>query len=359
MKVKTFRSIGLMSGTSMDGIDVALIETNGHQHTVPIQSSFMPYSSEFRSRLRKAINGQIDPKTIEDELTELHAEAVKLLLQSSGSPSTTIDIVGFHGHTVKHRPAEKLTWQIGDGELLARRLGIKVAYDFRSADVMSGGEGAPLAPIYHSALAAKVTSRPLAIVNIGGVSNITWIGNDGAIIACDVGPGNGPIDDWVLSNTGHDFDKNGQIARNGLVDENRVIKVMSSSFFTRPPPKSLDRLDFTQSLALGQTLEDGAATLTEITARSIISVTKVLPSPPKLWLITGGGRKNAYLMERLQALADATVDTIESIGINGDDLEAQAFAYLAVRTELGLPISFPKTTGAPVPMPGGQIALPT
>ena len=356
--VKIFRAIGLMSGTSMDGIDVALIDTDGNSHIKPIASASIPYPAEFRLRLRKVIDGEIDPKAIEMELTDKHREAIEILLKKEGLSNSVIDIIGFHGHTVKHRPAEGITLQIGDGKSLAQKTGIKVAFDFRSADVKTGGEGAPLAPIYHAAIASRVALRPLAIVNIGGVANITWIDENGILVACDVGPGNGPIDDWVFENTGEPFDRDGRFARAGHTNKTCVNNALSSIFFKRPPPKSLDRLDFSWKLVTGDSLENGAATLSEITAQSVAKVIDILPRPPRHWIITGGGRNNSYLLERIRALVKTQVEPIESIGFNGDDIEAQAFAYLAVRTELKLPISFPQTTGVPTPMLGGQVVLP-
>lgn len=349
-------AVGLMSGTSMDGIDAALIETDGAARARSIASATTPYDPAFRARLADVAAGALDPLVLEAELTDRHAVAVDALLVEAGVAAAEIAVVGFHGQTVLHRPAERRTWQIGDGQRLANRLGIDVAFDFRSADVAAGGQGAPLAPVYHAALAAKAPERPLGIVNIGGVANVTWIGVDGELVACDVGPGNGPIDDWVKRHTGRAFDADGAIARAGAVAQDRVADALSAGFFATSPPKSLDRMDFTDRLAEGLSLEDGAATLAEFTAAAIVASGDVLPSPPKLWLATGGGRHNSFLMARLAALANAPVRPIEAIGVDGDALEAEAFAYLAVRTTRGLPISFPGTTGAPKPLCGGRIA---
>jgi len=354
-------AIGMMSGTSLDGVDVALLETDGDRHARPLGALTRPYAAAFRERLRATIAGGADPRAIEAELTDLHAEAVAALLEELGRTSEEIAVIGFHGQTVLHQPQARRTWQIGDGARLAERTGVDVVFDFRSADVAAGGEGAPLAPIYHAALAAAAPERPLAIVNIGGVANVTWVGPDGAdglprLVACDVGPGNGPIDDWVHAKTGADFDANGVLARSGAVDQARVAMALDTPFISREPPKSLDRLDFTHELAEGLSPADGAATLTEFTAAAIAASADCLPAPPRRWLVTGGGRLNAYLMERLGALTEAPVDPIEAIGFDGDRLEAEAFAYMAVRRLDDAPISFPETTGAPAPLVGGQIA---
>lgn len=348
-----YRAIGLMSGTSLDGIDAALIETDGASVVRRLGGCSLAYDASFRAELRKAISGEIDPTRLEERLTDFHADAVEaLLVQTQG----WADLIGFHGQTVLHRPEERRTWQIGDGQRLADRTGVDVVYDFRSADVAAGGQGAPLAPVYHAALAAGTTERPLAIVNIGGVGNVTWVGADGALVAFDTGPGNGPIDDWVGRAVGERFDAGGARAKRGKVHIDRVETALAGAYFGRPAPKSLDRLDFTDRLAEGLATDDGAATLTEFTARTILECAHILPEPPKRWLITGGGRRNDWLMSRLRHLASAPVDPIEAIDADGDMLEAEAFAYMAVRHLSGAPISFPGTTGVPTPLAGGRLA---
>lgn len=350
--------VGLMSGTSLDGVDAALLDTDGDTLTEACGAVFAPYTPAFRAELRRAIAGEIDPSVLEAELTDLHITAVQALLSKTEHCASDIAAVGFHGQTVAHDPANGRTWQIGDGQRLADAVGIPTVFDFRSADVAAGGQGAPLAPIYHAAIAAPVVERPLAVLNIGGVSNVTWIGLDGALIACDVGPGNGPLDDWVAAHTGRMFDENGALARVGKVDSGRVAIALAADFFTALPPKSLDRLDFTSDIAVGLSLEDGAATLTELTVAAIAHSTTILPAPPARWLITGGGRRNALMMERLDVLLNAPVAPIEAIGRDGDNLEAEAFAYLAMRVLGSKPISFPGTTGAPEPMTGGRVVKP-
>lgn len=351
-----YAAIGLMSGTSLDGIDAALIETDGRKRVIRRGALTIPYEMDFRLLLRRAIAGEIDPKLLENKLTDLHGDAVEALLAQEGLTTSAIDVVGFHGQTVLHRPEERRTWQIGAGARLAAKLNVDVVFDFRSADMAAGGEGAPLAPIYHVALAAAAPERPLAIVNIGGVANVTWIGPDDDVRACDVGPGNGPTDDWVNLWAGADYDADGAIARSGVADLERVRAALAQPFFARPPPKSLDRLDFTADLAAGLSPADGAATLTEFAAAAIAGSAGLFPAPPARWLVSGGGRRNGWLMERLAARATAPVAPIEAIGADGDTVEAEAFAYMAVRTLEGLPISLPGATGAPRPLPGGRIA---
>jgi anhydro-N-acetylmuramic acid kinase len=265
-----------------------------------------------------------------------------------------VDIIGFHGHTILHCPAERRTWQLGDGALLARRLGLDVVADFRSADVTAGGEGAPLAPLYHAALAAPLL-KPLAILNIGGVANVTWVGDGTEILAFDTGPGNALIDDWVRQHTGRAADTDGALARTGRVSAEHVARFLENPFFQRRPPKSLDRDDFRDAAPVGLSLEDGAATLTEMTVAAVAAATYHFPAPVRAWLVTGGGRHNRALMGALGRRLGAAVRTIEAAGWNGDALEAQAFAYLAVRSIEDLPLSLPTTTGVPRPTCGGRL----
>jgi anhydro-N-acetylmuramic acid kinase len=346
------RAIGLMSGTSLDGIDVAMVETDGRDRVIPGPALTLAYPNEFRERLRSVLGG-IGPVTeVEGELTRLHAEAVEHFLREH--PGNAIDVVGFHGHTILHRPAERRTWQIGDGSLLAALLGFDVVADFRSADVAAGGEGAPLAPLFHAALAASL-SKPLAVLNIGGVANVTWIAERAEILAFDTGPGNALIDDWVRRHTGAAADLGGALARAGRPSVEHVQRLLARPFFDRPPPKSLDRDDFQGVVPSGLSLADGAATLTEMTAVAVAAATRHFPAQPRQWLVTGGGRHNPTLIEALRRCLEAAVRPVEDVGWNGDALEAQAFAYLAVRSLAGLPLSLPSTTGVPQPTCGGRL----
>ncbi len=347
-----WRAIGLMSGTSLDGIDVAMVETDGRERVSPGPALSFPYPPQFRERLRSILGGVGPVADVEEELTRLHAEAVENFLhQHAGNP---VDVVGFHGHTILHRPAERRTWQIGDGALLALRLGLDVVADFRSADVAAGGEGAPLAPLFHAALAAALP-KPTAVLNIGGVANVTWIGGSEEILAFDTGPGNALIDDWVYRHTGAAADLDGALARTGAISAAHVEKFLARRYFDQLPPKSLDRDDFRGALPTGLSLEDGAATLTEMTAAAAAAATRHFPAPALGWLVTGGGRHNPALMEAISRRLKVPVKPVEAVGWHGDALEAQAFAYLAVRSVLGLPLSLPSTTGVPQPCCGGNL----
>jgi anhydro-N-acetylmuramic acid kinase len=341
-----------MSGTSLDGIDVAMIETDGRDRVSPGPATTLPYPQEFRERLRSVLGGVGPVGEVEEELTRLHVEAAERFL--CDHPETVVDVVGFHGHTILHHPAERRTWQIGDGALLARRLGLNVVADFRSADVAAGGEGAPLAPLYHVALAAALP-KPIAVLNIGGVANVTWIGEGSEILAFDTGPGNALIDDWVRRHTGAAADLDGALARAGAVSAAHVENFLASPYFDRPPPKSLDRDDFREALPTGLSVEDGAATLTEMTAAAVAVASRHLPAPAQQWLVTGGGRHNPALMGALGRRLAVAVGPVEAVGWHGDALEAQAFAHLAVRSVLGLSLSLPSTTGVPHPTCGGRL----
>jgi anhydro-N-acetylmuramic acid kinase len=344
-------ALGLMSGTSLDGIDVAMVETDGYHRVVAGPALTISYPGEFRERLRSVLGGVGPIAPVEDELTRLHAAAVGEFLQSH--PATAVDIVGFHGHTILHRPAERRTWQLGDGKLLAQLVGCDAVADFRSADVAAGGEGAPLAPLYHAALAAALP-KPLAILNIGGVANVTWIGPRSEILAFDTGPGNALINDWVRQRTGAVADIDGALARAGRASTAHVERLVASPYFKRLPPKSLDRNDFREIVPEGLSLADGAATLTEMTAAGVAAAVRHFPAPTREWLICGGGRHNRALMEALARRLAAPVRVVEAVGWDGDALEAQAFAYLAVRSILGLPLSLPSTTGVARPTSGGR-----
>ena len=349
---RMWRAIGLMSGTSLDGIDVAMIETDGYERAISGTALTFPYPPDFRERLRSVLGGVGPVAAIEAELTALHRDAVEHFLREH--PGVAIDIVGFHGHTIRHRPAERSTWQIGDGALLASRLRLDVVADFRSADVAAGGEGAPLAPLYHAALATALP-KPIAVLNVGGVANVTWIGGPEEILAFDTGPGNALIDDWVRRHTGAAADLDGALARAGAVSAAHVENFLASSYFARPPPKSLDRDDFRGAMPTGLSLEDGAATLTAMTAAGVAAGRRHFPAPAEQWLVTGGGRHNPALMEALSRRLNVPVKPVEAVGWHGDALEAQAFAYLAVRSVLGLPLSLPSTTGVPQPCCGGHL----
>jgi len=360
MSSSSLRALGLMSGTSVDGVDVALIETDGERVTSFGTFLTVPYADEVRQRIRAAFgaDGPSDATAAaERAVTAAHVDAVKRWSRESGTALSTLDVVGFHGQTITHRPERRFTWQIGDGATLAQATGVKVVSDLRIADVKAGGQGAPLVPVYHAALAHDLP-KPLAVVNIGGVGNVTWIGTDGSLLAFDTGPGNAPLDDWCARRAGLHFDRDGALAAAGKVDRARVERFSEHRYFAQKPPKSLDRGDFSHSWAEGLSVVDGAATLTRGTARAIALAARHFPSPVVQWVISGGGARNPTLMQAIAEETRGKVVTADSLGWNGDALEAQAFAFLAVRSLRGLPISFPGTTGAPRPLTGGKVDLP-
>ncbi len=346
-------ALGLMSGTSMDGIDAAIVETDGERLIGFGPSASEAYDAEFRERLRGLIAHGGDEAEVARELTERHAGAVGRLLEGIGG----VDVIGFHGHTVSHRPDRGLSRQIGDGAALARLTGIPVVDDFRSRDLMEGGEGAPLAPLFHAALARDM-EKPVAVLNIGGVANLTWIGPEGELLAFDTGPGNALIDDWTLKTTGRPMDEDGRLARGGEADARALAALLEHPYFLKPPPKSLDRNAFGAGALGGASAADGAATLTRFTAAAVARARDFLPSPPRRWLVTGGGRLNGSLMAAIAQALEADVEPVEAVGWRGDVLEAQAFAFLAVRSLRGLPLSLPGTTGVSRPVSGGVLHRP-
>jgi len=359
----TWIVVGLMSGTSMDGIDAALIETDGETVAGIGPHLTVPYDDAFRERLRAHLGRTTlddeDGRRLNRDLALKHVQAVRALLAES---PTSPDLIGFHGHTLWHDPVARVTVQTGDAALLARELGVSVVADLRQADIAAGGEGAPLAPVWHAALAADL-DRPVAVLNIGGVANVTWIGKRGPadLIAFDTGPGNAPLDDWVRRHTGEACDRDGRLAASGRLPEQRLVSLMEHPYFARSAPKSLDRGDFDAVLASaleGLSAEDGAALLTAFMAAAVVQSAAHLPMPPERWLVTGGGRHNPVLMETLAGWLGTTVEPVEAVGWNGDAMEAQAFAFLAARHRRQLPITFPGTTGAPFPLVGGRLFRP-
>ncbi len=355
-------ALGLMSGTSIDGIDAAIIISDGERLLETGPSTSYPYEEAFRERLRSCLGKASDTDGVADvarELTGRHARLVKSLLSENDLKADDIDLIGFHGHTTLHRPQDRLTVQIGDPALLAKETGIDVVGDFRSNDVAQGGEGAPFAPLYHFAVSRDLP-KPLAVLNLGGVGNVTWIGrgenaDETNILAFDTGPGNALIDDWVRDSLGLPMDEGGKVACQGVVDEERLERLLDNDYFNGSPPKSLDRDDFPKAMEIvsGLSPADGAATLTAFSVQAVCKALEHMREPPKRWLVTGGGRHNKKLMQMLSGQLDAPIDPIESIGCDGDMLEAQAFGFLAIRSFYGLPLSLPKTTGVPRPSSGG------
>lgn len=370
-------ALGLMSGTSLDGIDAALIRTDG----VKVESfgpwMSQPYDDTMRARLRAALLSAAklgagarhvpEIAALTQDMTRLHGEVVGTILARAGIDRTQIAVIGFHGQTLWHQPQNRLTLQIGDGEWLARNLAIDVVYDFRSNDVAAGGQGAPLVPLYHQGLARDLDGGvgcdkgPLAILNIGGVANVTWLDlrldpmREG-ILAFDTGPGNGLIDDWCVRHIGAAMDQDGRLAAQGRVDGAILNALMRAPYLSASPPKSLDRLAFDLALADSLSPADGAATLTAFTATTVRAAIAHMPERPVRWIVCGGGRHNPVLMQMLRDQLGSDVATAEQAGWRGDALEAEAFAFLAVRHLRNLPLSLPTTTGAPVPLAGGVLA---
>jgi anhydro-N-acetylmuramic acid kinase len=354
------KAIGVISGTSMDGIDVSIVETDGDTIVRPGPGRTFSYPEDLRKTLQTLIaepaRAQSEPlEELEQAVTEAHAAAIGRFMEETGIAATEVKLIGFHGQTVYHRPEIRFTRQLGLGNKVAEALGIDTVYRFRHADVASGGEGAPFVPLYHRALASDL-QQPIMILNLGGVGNVTYIDGD-VVIAFDTGPASALLDDFVLRRRGLSYDENGQLAASGTADEELVSAFMQNPFFNRPAPKSLDRQDFHARAKGVETLsdEDGAATLAEFTIQSVIAALRHVPRAPQRWLVTGGGRRNAHFMKRLHEELGVAADPVESVGWDGDFLEAQAFGYLAVRSTLGLPLSLPTTTGVPHPMPGGEL----
>lgn len=353
----------------MDGVDAAWLETDGQMVTAFGPAEAVNYAPDFRARLHSFVSSvpeRTDPRAgaLEADLTELHAQAVRAVIRKAGHAP---DLIGFHGQTVWHRPHLRQTWQLGNGARLAKAMNIPVVFDFRSNDVAQGGQGAPLLPLFHAALAAHFP-KPVAVLNVGGVSNLTWLDDHRippsamafpfAILGFDTGPGNALIDDWMLKHTGQIMDRDGAAARVGRVDQTCLTTLMDVPFFKQPPPKSLDRLAFDPTIIDSLGVNDGAATLVEFTAATIAASLAHCPTKPKRILVTGGGRHNPVLMARIAALCDIQTDPVEAAGWDGDAMEAQGFAYFAARFVRGLPLTYPEVTGAPTPLCGGVLVHP-
>ena len=367
----TLTAIGLMSGTSLDGVDAALVTTDGENIVEQGPSLHLPYDRDIKVWARRAIKAALEERDGADEigkaandLTHAHIIAVESLLEKANMKREAVNVIGFHGQTILHKPSQEAgsvgrTWQIGDGASLATETGIDVVGNFRMADMQAGGEGAPFAPIYHRALVAAAKEPPggpVGILNLGGVSNVTYV-PEGArgidLVAFDCGPGNGLIDEWVELKSGEPMDKDGAIAAAGKVHEDIVRMMLLNPYLRRIPPKSLDRYDFKIDAVKDLSMKDGAATLTAFTAACVEKSIEFLPAPPVGWVVCGGGRKNPVMMDALRERISATVLPAEDVGWRGDDLEAECFAYLAVRSLKKLPLSYPKTTRVPKPMLGG------
>ncbi len=358
--------LGLMSGTSMDGVDAAVLTTDSQTIAGFGPRLARPYGEGERAVLRQAL---ADARSLTDRdarpgalaeaeriVTDAHAETVEQLRREN--PDLAIDLVGFHGQTVLHAPQRHLTVQIGDGAALARRLGLRVVFDMRAADVAAGGQGAPLVPAYHRALVERAgLAGNVVVVNIGGVANITRIGADGSLVAGDTGPGNALIDDFVRARTGAAMDRDGALAARGTIDAAALQRLMDNPWFDRPMPKSLDRDAFSAEPVAGLSDSDGAATLAAFTSGTILKGIVMAGGADQI-VVSGGGTNNPVLMAMLAARAGVPVESADRLGWSPDFIEAEAFAYLAARSLTGLPLTFPGTTGVPAPMTGGRLATP-
>lgn len=371
-----------MTGTVLDGnIDVALLKTDGEHIESFGQYTLAPYSISTVELLRDAVEQasrwQFDgaePAIFAEasrRLTLEQSNAVIRLVADAGLTLDDIGVVGFHGQTVLHRPPQDSvvgqTRQLGDGALMSQQLNVPVVNDFRSADMRLGGQGAPLSAIYHKALLSRLAlsgpsdisgNTATAVLNLGGVANLTWWDGGNQLIAFDTGPANAPINDFVRQRTGADYDLDGQLAAAGVVDEGRLTELLTHEYFQAPFPKSLDRFDFSWQMADGLSSQDGAALLTAVSAAAVNRALELLPRRPVRLIVCGGGRHNASLMKALAQRTGVTIVAAEHAGWRGDAVEAECFAYLAVRSLRGLANSFPGTTGAASAVSGGVIHRP-
>ncbi len=359
------RVLGLMSGTSLDGIDAAVLDTDGHCVHAFGPSSTYPFLPAEKHAIETAIKDAlgtdanqpfVTPPSFDaatKAITEAHVRVTNLMRDEFDLG--TLDLIGFHGQTVLHRPHQKLTIQLGDGAELARRTGVDVIGDLRQNDMALGGQGAPLVPVYHRALLeGRDIDGPVAVLNIGGVANLTYMDGD-TLVAFDTGPGNGLLDQWMVMRGLGDYDEGGALAASGEVDDDALRTLMTHAYFTTPIPKSLDRYDFSLDAVKPLSDADGAATLAAFSAEAIASAVPLLPKPPKLWVVCGGGRKNAAIMRELRTRTGAECVDADDMSLRGDDIEAEAFAFLAARSKMNLPITFPGTTGVEEPSTGGTL----
>lgn len=365
-------TLGLMTGTVLDGnVDIAALDTDGRRIAAFGPWTLAPYPADLRPLLARTLEAARawnfegpEPALFaqaEEALTRAQAAAVTAFLAAHAIPPADVAAIGFHGQTVLHRgPVEGrrgATRQLGDGALMAALTGIDTVYDLRSADVAAGGQGAPLAPVYHAALLDTIGAGPeTAVLNLGGVANLTWRDAAGGLHAFDTGPANAPINDWVVRHVGAAMDVDGALAGSGSVDEARLARLLAHPYLAAPHPKSLDRFDFPAAMADGLSLEDGAATLTAFSAAAVGRGLDRLPARPRRLVVGGGGRRNPTLMRFLAERAGVEAVPAEAVGWRGDAIEAECFAFLAARVLADAPLSFPGTTGVPGPTRGGRLA---
>jgi anhydro-N-acetylmuramic acid kinase len=346
--------IGLMSGTSADGADAALIATDGENAIEFFGGITLPYDRELRARVLEASQHDVplmELARIERDITLHHAEAVAQLRRTLPNEAEGTNLIGFHGHTVRHVASELICWQIGNPWLLAEKTGMRIVCDFRRHDVAVGGQGAPLVGMFHRALFAN-EPRPAVVLNLGGVANITWLGENDEIIAGDTGPGCGLLDEWIEEMSGKSHDKDGEIAKRGKVDHGIVEAAIATPFFSKPLPRSADRFEFDHVDVSGLSVEDGAATLCAVTVQAIVKAVRQMPKQPQVLWVTGGGVHHPVIM-RMLGENFAKVRNVREMNLNPDTLEAECFAWLAVRHSKGLPLTIPETTGCREPVCGG------
>ena len=361
---KIYYSLGLMSGTSGDGIDASIIKSDGYSQYDTITNKYFEYNSTIQKNIHKLkekiannptnlLKHSKETKKLENKITISHVEAVKDILNNI---KKDIDLIGLHGQTILHSPMHRITKQLGDGKLLSKLTKKRVVYDFRQNDLKNDGQGAPLAPIFHILLKNKHKLRiPLVILNIGGIANITNINDKGKIFSKDVGPGNCLIDQWVRKKSKKKFDEEGKIARSGKINKKLLNKALENFSYSNYH-ESYDTRDFDSSFVNYLSLKDGAATLVEYTSKILHKQIQLsIDKNTKNILVTGGGRKNKFLLKSIEKKINIPVKLIDDFNINGDFVESQAFAYLAIRSYLGLPISYPETTGCKKPCTGGII----
>ena len=361
---KNLHSIGLMSGTSMDGVDASIIKSDGEQFIEIIENIYLKYDNQLKLELKKVVDScktkedfnkySKNIKEIEKKITMKHAEACKKIMEKK--QGLKIDVIGFHGQTILHKPHKGYSIQIGDSNLLLNLTKVSIVSDFRNNDILNGGQGAPLTPLYHKLISLKIKSKfPIAFINIGGITNITYLENKNKIESFDSGPGNFLIDAWVKSRSKLDYDDKGKLAQLGTINENILKDFLSKPYYKEKFPKSLDVKEFNLNNIKKLTLEDGCSTLSMLTVKSICMAINSFKKKPGTIIFSGGGRKNKFIINSIKKILNKSVSLIDEFNFDGDFIESQAFAYLAIRSYLNKFITLPSTTGVKKPCKGGKI----